>query len=85
MAIIIIIHIFSKAQVGPNKKGTQFPTPFLGTVFHAPSHGVIHFVRSVSFKNLEMEVYDWLLKNVNQMLNSVDYSAPYGQYRTPRE
>ena len=37
-----------------------------GTVFHALSHGVIHFVRSVSFKNLEVEVSDWLFKNFNQ-------------------
>ena len=41
---------------------TQLPTPFSGTVFDALSHGVIHFVRSVSFKNLEMEVSDWLVE-----------------------
>ena len=39
---------------------------FSGTVFHALSLGVIHIVRSVSFKNLKMEVFDWLLKNFNQ-------------------
>ena len=37
--------------------GAQFPTPFLDTVFDALSHGVIHFVWSVSFKNLETEVF----------------------------
>ena len=39
-----------------------------GTVFHALSHGVTHFVWSVSSKheNLKMEVFDWLLKNFNQ-------------------
>ena len=36
---------------------TQLPTPFSGTVFDALSHGAIHFVLSVSFTNLEMEVF----------------------------
>ena len=59
-------------QVGLGEKNTyhtgfiqicsQFLTPFLGTVFHALSHGVIYCVSS---KYLEMEVYDWLLKNFN--------------------
>ena len=56
----------SKGSSGRKQKCTQFPTPFSGTVFYALSHGVIHFVRSVSFKNLKMEVFDWLLKNFNQ-------------------
>ena len=56
----------SKGSNGRKQKCTQFLTSFLGTVFHALSHGVIHFVRSVSFKSLEMEVSDWLLKNVNR-------------------
>ena len=47
----------SKGSSGRKQKCTQFPTPFSGTVFDALSHGVIHFVRSVSFKNLEMEVF----------------------------
>ena len=34
------------------------------TVFPALSHGMIHFVPRVSPKNLEMEVSDWLLKNL---------------------
>ena len=38
---------------------------FSNAVFYALSHGAIHFVRSVSFKNLEMEVSNWLLKNFN--------------------
>jgi len=48
------------------QKCTQFLTPFSGTVFYALSHGVIHFVQSVSFKNLKIEVFDWPLKNFNQ-------------------
>ena len=55
----------SKGSSGRKQKCTRFLTPLSGTVFHALSHGVIHFVRSVSFKNLEMEVSDWLLKNFN--------------------
>ena len=47
----------SKGSRGRKQKCTQFPTPFSGTGFDALSHGVIHFVRSVSFKNLEMEVF----------------------------
>ena len=56
----------SKGSSGHKQKCTQFPTPFSGIVFHALSHGVIHFVRRFSFKNLEMEVCDWLLINSNQ-------------------
>ena len=41
----------AKALSDLNKKYTQFPTPFLGTVFNALSLGVIHFVRSVSLRN----------------------------------
>ena len=55
----------SKGSSGRKQKCTQFPTPLSGIAFHALSHGVIHFVQSVSFKNLEMEVSDWLLKNLN--------------------
>ena len=44
------------------QKCAQLPTSFLGTVFNALSHGATHFVRSVSFKNLKLEVSDWLLK-----------------------
>ena len=36
---------------GCKQKCTQFLTPFSGTVFYAPSHGVIHFARSVSPRN----------------------------------
>ena len=56
----------SKGSCGRKQKCTQFLTPFSGTVFHALSHGVIHFVQIVSFKNLKMEVFDWLLKNFKQ-------------------
>ena len=56
----------SKGLSGRKQKCTQFLTPFSGTIFHALPHGVIHFVQSVSFKNLQMEVFDWLLKNFNQ-------------------
>ena len=47
----------SKGSSGCKQKCTQFLTPFTGIVFHALSHGVIHFVQSVSFKNLEMVVF----------------------------
>ena len=47
----------SKGASGLKQKYTQSHTPFSGIVFHALSHGAIHFVRSVSFTNLEMEVY----------------------------
>ena len=47
----------SKGSSGSKQKCTQFLTPFSGTVFDALSHGAIHFVRSVSFTNLEMEVF----------------------------
>ena len=36
---------------GCKQKCTQFLTPFSGTVFYAPSHGVNHFARSVSPRN----------------------------------
>ena len=49
----------SKGSSGRKQKCTHFQTPFSGTVFDALSHGVIHFVRSVSFKNLEIKVF-WL-------------------------
>ena len=47
----------SKGPSDLEQKCTQLPTPFLGTVFHALSHCGNHFLRSVSFKNLEMEVF----------------------------
>ena len=50
----------SKGTSGLEQKCTQTPTSVLGPVFHALSHGVIHFVPRVSSKNLEMEVSDWL-------------------------
>ena len=56
----------SKSQSDLKQKCTQLPTSFLGTVFNALAQDVIHFVRSVSFKNLKLEVSDWLLKNFNQ-------------------
>ena len=65
IAIDCITHL-SKGTSGLKQKCTQTPTSFLGTVFHALSHDVIHFVLHVSSKNLEMEVSDWLLKNFNQ-------------------
>ena len=42
----------SKGTSGLKQKSTQTPTPFLSTVFHALSHGEIHFLPSVSSKNL---------------------------------
>ena len=54
----------SKGSSGRKQKCTQFLTPFSGTVFHALSLGLIHF------KNLKMEVFDWLLKNFNQQVVS---------------
>ena len=42
----------SKGRSGLKQKCTQTPTPFLSTVFHALSHGEIHFLPSVSSKNL---------------------------------
>ena len=51
---------FPKGTSGIKQKCTQSPTPFLDTVFHALSRGVIHFVKSVSSKNLEIKVSDWL-------------------------
>ena len=42
---------FSKGPSDLKQKCTQLPTPFSGTVFNAPSLGVIHFVRSVSLRN----------------------------------
>ena len=46
---ITLTHL-SKGPSGQKQKCTRFLTPFSGTVFHALSHGVIHFVRSVSFQ-----------------------------------
>ena len=72
---VVLLHVVTKSFVYPHlskgssgckQKCTQTLTIFLGTVINALSHGVIHFVWSVSFKNLEMDVYDWLLKNFNQ-------------------
>ena len=60
-----IAHL-SKGTSGLKQKCTQTLTSYLGTVFHALSHDVIHFVLRVSSKNLEMEVSDWLLRNFNQ-------------------
>ena len=68
-------HIFQKGSSGHKQKCTQFPTPFSSTVFHALSHGEIHFVWSVSFENLEMEVFDWLLKNFNQKESGLTTSS----------
>ena len=56
----------SKGTSGLKQKCTQTLTSFLGTVFHALSHDVLHFVPCVSSKNLEMEVSDWLLKNFRE-------------------
>jgi len=56
----------SKGSSGRKQKCTQFPTPSSSIVFHAFSHGVIYFVQSVSFKNLDMEFCDWHLKIFHQ-------------------
>ena len=56
----------SKGTSDLKQKCTQLATPFWETVFHALSHGVIHFAPRVSSKKPEMEVSDWLLKNFNQ-------------------
>ena len=52
----------SKGISGFQQKCTQLP----GTFFPALSHGLINFVPSVSSRNLETEVSDWLLKKFNQ-------------------
>ena len=62
---VLTAHL-SKGSSGLKRKCTQFHTPFSGIVFHALSHGAIHFVRSVSFKKPVMEVCDCLLRNFNQ-------------------
>ena len=41
----------SKITGDLKQKCTQLLTPFLGTVFHALSLGVIHFIRSVRSRN----------------------------------
>ena len=41
----------SKGTSDFKQKCTQLVTPFWGTVFHALSHGMIHFVRSVRSRN----------------------------------
>ena len=41
----------SKGTSDVKQKCTQLATPFWGTVFHALSHGVIHFVWSVRSRN----------------------------------
>ena len=41
----------SKGTSDLKQKCTQLATPFWSTVFHALSHGVIHFVRSVRSRN----------------------------------
>ena len=45
----------SKSKSNLKQKFTQLLTPFSGTVFHALSPCVIHFVRSVSFKTISIE------------------------------
>ena len=41
----------SKHKSDLKQKCTQLLTPYSGTVFHALSHGGIHFARSVGFEN----------------------------------
>ena len=41
----------SKGPSDLKQKCTQLPTPFLGTVFHALSLGVIHFILNVRSRN----------------------------------
>ena len=48
-----LLHIFPKAQVAANKNAHNFRHHFLAQFLML----VIHFVRSVSFKNLEIEVF----------------------------
>ena len=49
----------SEGSSGRKQKCIHFLTSFSGTVIHALSHGVIFFVLSVSFKNLEFGSF-WL-------------------------
>ena len=49
----------SEGSSGRKQKCTHFLTSFSGTVIHALSHGMIFFVLSVSFKNLEFGSF-WL-------------------------
>jgi len=51
----LLAHIFShlsRGTSGLKQKSTQTLTPSLSIVFHALSHGEIHFVPSISSKNL---------------------------------
>ena len=41
----------SKRPSDLKQNGTQEKTPFSGTVFNAPLHGVLNFVASVTLKN----------------------------------
>ena len=50
-------HLFPMAQVAGNKNVHKIPHYFLAA-FHVFSHVVIHFVRSFSSRNLEMENAD---------------------------
>ena len=63
--------VFSKSHLSKiisdlKQKCTQLPTPFLGTVFHALSLGVIHFVRSVRSRN--QFIIGWNCSTANQKL-----------------
>ena len=49
-ATLDIAHL-SKGTSDLKQKCTQLAAPFWDTVFHALSHGVIHFVRSVRSRN----------------------------------
>ena len=57
---------FAKRPSDLKRNGTQEKTPFSGTVFHTLSHGVLHLVAGVSFKNHWIEASDWLWKNFIQ-------------------
>ena len=46
----LLTHL-AKRPSDPKRKGAQEKTPFSETVFHIRSHGVLHFVVSVGFRN----------------------------------
>ena len=56
----------SKGTSDLKQKCTQLATPFWSTVFHALSHGVFHFVRSVRSRNHFL--IGWSSSTANQKL-----------------
>ena len=56
-----------KRKINLKQKCTQHLTPLSGTVFHALSHGEIHFAQRVlALKTNSIEASDWLLEIFHQ-------------------